>query len=329
MLKVDLFKILCDGRFHSGTELGLQLECSRSAIWKAIKALKEDFSAVIFSVRGRGYCLSNSIELLDVALIKNKLSKKSLTALSTIDVFFSIDSTSNYLIAETKLNKYSNSNSQNCQVCFAEYQTSGKGRRGKQWVSPIGGNLYCSLSWYFNKSFQELSGLSIAISVGVVELLQQMGISDLELKWPNDILWQGKKLLGVLLEMHGETSGPCTTVIGIGLNFNMSQVNVEIDQPWCDLNSILKTLPARNDFAANLIDNLISSIMLFDQEGLNAFLKSWKYFDLMQDKPITINKVGLIEQGIARGIDHSGALLVEQDGKISPLYSGDVSIRLK
>ena len=325
MLKVELFKILCDGQFHSGTELGMQLQCSRSAIWKAIKSLKEEFNVTIHSVRGRGYRLNNIIELLDVDLIKKHLSNSSQRLVDNIEVFFSIDSTNDYLISETKLNKYNNSL---CQVCLAEYQRKGKGRRGKQWVSPIAGNLYCSLSWNFNKSFQELAGLSIAVSVGIAELLEQMGVPDVELKWPNDILWQGKKLLGVLIEMHGEASGPCTTIIGIGVNFNMPNLNVEIDQPWCDLNSILTKLPSRNNFASKIIDSLIASIKLFENKGLDAFMASWNNYDVIQDKPIIIKKADSLEQGIARGIDHTGALLIEQNGKIAPLYSGDVSIRL-
>jgi len=325
MIKIDLFKILSDGEFHSGTDLGLQLLCSRSAIWKAIKSLKQDYNVEIFSVRGRGYCLSKSIELLEVDLIINSLSENSRKMINKMDVFFNIDSTNDYLIAETKLNKY---NKSICQVCLAEFQSQGKGRRGKTWVSPISGNLYCSLSWNFNKSFQELAGLSIAISVGVARMLEQMGVLDIKLKWPNDILWHGKKLLGVLLEMHGETSGPCTTIIGIGLNFDMSNLNVDINQPWCDLNSILKKLPDRNKFAAKVIDNLIASIQLFECEGLDAFIKSWNHYDVIQDKPIIIKKSDSFEHGVARGIDHTGALLVETNGKVSPLYSGDVSIRL-
>ncbi len=325
MLKIELFKILCDGQFHSGTELGAQLNCSRSAIWKAIKTLKTEYNVTIFSVRGRGYCLSNSFELLDVDLIKQNLSDNSHKIVSKIDVFFNINSTNEHLIYETKLNKYSNSI---CQICLAEYQVHGKGRRGKQWFSPIGGNLYFSLSWNFNKSFQELAGLSLAVSVGLATLLEQIGVHNVELKWPNDILWRGQKLLGVLLEMHGEVAGPCTTVIGIGINFNMSNLGTEIDQPWCDLNTILGTVPSRNKFAAMLIDNLIHSIELFEKQGLSAFLKLWSQYDIIKDKQIIIKKADSQEHGIARGIDDTGALLVEQDGTITALYSGDVSIRV-
>jgi len=325
MFKIELFKILCDGQFHSGTELGAQLHCSRSAIWKAIKGLKVDYNADIFSVRGRGYRLAHQLELLAVDLINKNFSDVTNHAINKIDIFFSIDSTNDYLISETKLNKYNHSL---CQVCLAEYQSKGKGRRGKPWVSPIGSNLYCSISWNFNKSFQELAGLSIAVSVGITKLLEQLGVTGLELKWPNDILWHGKKLLGVLLEMHGESSGPCTTVIGVGLNLNMSDSTLDIDQPWCNLSSIIKTLPSRNFIAAQLIDNLITNLQLFEKNGLNAFLKSWQRYDVIQDKPIIIKKSDSVEHGIARGIDVSGALLVEQNGVVSPLYSGDVSIRL-
>lgn len=325
MIKIDLFKILCDGQFHSGTELGVQLQCSRSAVWKAIKGLKQEYNASIFSVRGRGYRLSSRIELLDIDLILKNLAINTREKVSNVEVFFDIDSTNDYLIAQTKLNKY---NTSLCQVCLAEYQRNGKGRRGKKWVSPISGNLYCSLSWNFNKSFQELAGLSIAVSVGIAGLLEQIGVSGVEIKWPNDILWRGKKLLGVLLEMHGETLGPCTTIIGVGLNFNMSNSNIEIDQPWCDLNSVLGKLPSRNKFAAQIIDNLIASIQLFESSGLDVFLESWNHYDVIQGKSIMIKKSDSVEQGIARGIDQTGALLVEQNGKMSPLYSGDVSIRL-
>jgi len=326
MIKIDLFKILCDGQFHSGTDLGVQLHCSRSAVWKAIKSLQEEYSVTIFSVRGRGYRLNSRLELLDVELIKKNLSAKSKKLVNNIDVFFDINSTNDYLLSESKLNKHIDSR---CVVCLSEYQRNGKGRRGKQWISPIGGNLYCSLSWNFNKSFQELIGLSIAISVGIARLLEQIGVLDVELKWPNDILWQGKKLLGILLEMHGEASGPCTAVIGIGINYQMSNLKVDIDQPWCDLNSILSILPGRNKFSAQIIDNIIDTIQVFEKEGLDAFLESWKHYDVIQNQAITIKKMNSEQQGIARGIDHTGALLVELDGKVSTVYSGDVSISIK
>lgn len=328
MDKIELFKILCDGQFHSGTELGVRMLCSRSAIWKAIKELKREYNITIFSVRGRGYCLNSSIELLDAELITKNIAASSRSVVNNIDIFFNIDSTNDYLISETKLNQYNTSKKQICQVCLSEQQRQGKGRRGKQWFSPIGGNLYCSLSWKFNKSFQELAGLSIAISVGIASLLEKMGVQGIELKWPNDLLWQGKKLLGVLLEMHGEPAGPCTTVIGLGVNLNMSNLKDDIDQPWCDLNSILRKPPARNKFAADVIDNLITNIQLFENMGLNVFLDAWNQYDVIQGKPITIKKTNSVEQGIARGIDDSGALLVEQHGIVTPLYSGDVSIRL-
>lgn len=325
MIKQQILQQLCDGNFHSGQALADDLQCSRSAVWKAIKALQQEFSIHVHAVRGRGYCLSNKVELLDAEKITKLLSSDTNAIINNIYTFLSIQSTNEFLMSKSRSEKITQ-----CEICFAETQLAGRGRRGKNWVSPFGGNLYCSFSWNFTQGTAATTGLSIAFAVGIVKYLQDLGVNGLQLKWPNDILWKHKKLCGILLEVSGEASGSCAVIIGVGLNISMTSDNeTSIDQPWIDLVSILHQLPTRNVLAADLITVLVKTILEFEKNGLSFFQHHWSEYDYTKNNHITIKQPNRTNTGIARGIDRTGALIVEQNGILNTFHSGDVSIRLK
>ena len=110
-------------------------------------------------------------------------------------------------------------------VCFAEHQSAGKGRRGRQWVSPFGSNIYMSILWRFQQDgIACTAGLSLAVGVAVIRALKTYGFNEVGLKWPNDIYCQGKKLGGILIEVSGEADGPCAVIIGLGLNLFLPEI---------------------------------------------------------------------------------------------------------
>ena len=213
-------------------------------------------------------------------------------------------------------------------VVLAEHQSHGRGRQGRRWVSPFGENLYFSLSWRFAQNAMESTGLSLAIAIGIVRALKILGVTDLEIKWPNDILCQGRKLAGILLEMHGEVSGPYAVVIGVGINVSMSSNAAQsIDQPWIDLSQTQASNISRNKLAAVVLDELILVLSQFAQHGLTLFMNEWRIHDRFFGKPVVLELSDRTITGVAKGIDASGALLLEQPQGIVRFFSGDVRLR--
>jgi BirA family biotin operon repressor/biotin-[acetyl-CoA-carboxylase] ligase len=216
-------------------------------------------------------------------------------------------------------------------VCLAEYQTAGRGRRGRDWVSPFGSNIYLSILWNFQNGAASINGLSLAIGVAVIRALNDLGIDNIGLKWPNDIYWQGKKLAGILIEISGESSGPCHAVIGLGLNFYIpKEQGKSIAQDWVDLNHIISDNSARirNKLAAVLLNHLMPTIADFEHQTLNAYLDEWRKYDCMQDKEVDIYMGQKVFSGTIKGINNEGLLLLsDHRGELKTFASGEVSFR--
>lgn len=337
MLDQTLLSLLADGQFHSGPELGRQIGRTRTAVWKSIKSLQQN-GLTIYSVRGKGYRLAEPIELLKPDSIQaafdkiieqhhNKgLSRNTVSPLRRLDVFHEIQSTNAFLLEAAKRGEASG------YACFAEQQLAGRGRRGRDWVSPFSGNVYLSLLWQFNAGASQLGGLSLAIAVAVIRALQAVGLTTAGVKWPNDILVNGRKLAGILLELTGEAAGPCVVVMGVGLNVRASEQEMAaVGQPWTDLESELGQPVARNNLAARLLYELFVAVQEFEINGLRPFLKEWSTHDVFMDCEVSIDLPQGRVQGIARGVDETGALLLavtgEGRGTVQRFHSGEVSMR--
>lgn len=312
---------LADGEFHSGTELADVLGISRSAVWKQLSGLSE-LGLQHSAVSGKGYRLDNPLELLAASKIHEAVNDQTGTLISSLEIHDQIDSTNRYLVDRSQHNALSG-----C-VCFAEHQTAGKGRRGRQWVSPYGCNIYLSILWRFQQGPAAISGLSLAIGVAVIRALKEHQIDDVGLKWPNDIYSQGKKLGGILVEVSGETDGPCAAVIGLGLNLFVPDAEAEgITQAWTDLSKMTgQTRLARNKLAGILLNHLLPVIAEFEEGGIQAHLDEWRSYDCLTGKAATLFIGQQQFEGIVRGIDDNGMLLIERsDGIVQTFASGEVS----
>ncbi len=322
--KLVLLDYLSDGNFHSGEDIAAQLNVSRTAIWKQIKKLNALLPVDILSVPGKGYKLAEPLLVLNKDKILSSLSKQARLALAKVDILLECPSTNQALLEQAELQLV-----ENC-LLLAESQTEGRGRRGRQWISPFASNIYMSLSYGLSLSISEMSGLSLVVAISVARALKKSGIDNVKLKWPNDIYVEQQKLSGVLLELRGESNGPCRAVIGIGVNVNMPDAAADdIDQPWIDMRRILGQSVNRNQVVACILDELIADLKLFEGRGFSAFTQQWDKLDLLAGKAISITSRSLMDKGIARGVDTQGALLVEFENKVQPIYSGEVSIRLK
>jgi BirA family biotin operon repressor/biotin-[acetyl-CoA-carboxylase] ligase len=321
-LAQTLLTHLADGEFHSGPALGRATGCTRTAVWKAIQSLQNS-GLDIYSVRGKGYRLAQPVELLLRDRILAALDTDISEAMQQLEVHHEIDSTNAYLMNVAKQSEAS------AHVCIAECQHAGRGRRGRQWVSPLGGNLYLSLLWRFHAGATSLGGLSLAIAVAVMRALHETGLESARLKWPNDVLLDGRKLAGILLEVAGEASGPCAVVVGLGLNVRTPAAEMsDVDQPWVDLESALGKTVSRNELTARLLNHLIRALIDFEQQGLTPFLAEWEKWDALAGNEITLQLPSGELQGTARGVDENGALLLARNGQLQRYHSGEVSVRL-
>jgi len=318
-----LLSLLSDGEFHSGEALGVSLGVSRMAVWKHLKALREmgvDFTVV----RGKGYCLPSSLELLDRDRILAAATAASTVGIDSIEVFLEVDSTNNWL-RERALN-----GAPSGTVCVAEMQLAGRGRRGRTWVSPFAANLYLSLLWRSANGATALAGLGLVTGIALLRALRGCGIEGAGLKWPNDILVGDAKLAGVLIDVVGESSGPCIVIVGIGVNVCMSSGEAAaIDQRWTDVHHLSgDNSLSRNVLAARILDELVPAIESFDAEGLQPFLGEWRQSDVLSGRKVGLTLPNEYITGTACGIDDVGALLVDTGNGCRRFLSGDVSVRV-
>ena len=317
----QLFSILADGRFHSGEQLSQQLEVSRSSIWNGIEKLKA-MGLDIYAVKGQGYKLAEPVEPLNKERILQAVTCEAKLHLPHIDLHWSLDSTNRYLM---DLAKYG---AQSGHACLAEIQTAGRGRRGRTWISPFGGNVYLSQMWRFQAGPAVLGGLSLATAVAVARALSKIGVAGFALKWPNDIVADGKKLAGILLEISGEAAGPATVVCGIGINVLLNNESArDIDQPWTDLHHLMGAVPSRNRLVGVLLSELINMYMEYEANGLEPFLPEWQQLDAYYGKPIELSTHENSIRGIARGVNPQGQLKMEVGGALRTFYSGEISLR--
>ncbi|MGD9109109.1 MAG: biotin--[acetyl-CoA-carboxylase] ligase [Gammaproteobacteria bacterium] len=270
--------------------------------------------------------MMNDPILLSLKKIEEHISRDCLKQIKKIEIFEQIDSTNTYLMQRAMSFKAKQGE---VRVCLAEQQTGGKGRLGRRWFSPFGANIYLSILWPFAKGIGSLAGLSLVIATVIIDALHSLGIKDIGLKWPNDVLWQGRKLAGVLVEIASEAYGISNAVIGVGLNVNMpAAAEKAIDQPWVDLHRITGKLFDRNQLAGVLIDQFMDKLSLFQQEGLAAFMQKCKQLDICLDQPVCIVTPDGKVTGVARGIDEHGYLRLEtQSGKIKIFPAGEISLR--
>lgn len=328
----DILNILQDGNFHSGESLGEALGCSRTAVWKHLQKL-EALGLTIESVKGTGYRVTNGFELLNSTLILTAITDVAAQQLSNLEVFKSIDSTNKY--ARQKAESQSAPGS----VVLAEQQSAGRGRRGKSWVSPFAANLYLSIVWDFENGAQALEGLSLAVGVAVKRALNAQGVADVQLKWPNDIYVKGKKLGGILLEMIGDPMGPCSVIVGVGINVAMpAQYGESIDQQWTDVRTQIQTNdanqkqvknPSRNDLAAALISEIFTLLKDFQTKGFGYYRDEWQAADAFFDMRAVISTSKQATEGVVKGIEDNGALRLQLDnGEIQTFIGGELSLRL-
>ncbi|MES2757808.1 MAG: biotin--[acetyl-CoA-carboxylase] ligase [Pseudomonadota bacterium] len=212
-------------------------------------------------------------------------------------------------------------------LLIAEHQSAGRGRAGRSWLSAPGDSLTFSLAWKFDGSPQRLLGLPLAVGVALADALAALEVP-VQLKWPNDVLKDGSKLAGILIETQGAPRGGTWSVIGIGLNLSMpDQLEQRIGRsvasaPWL-------ARMDRDALMAALIDALAAAMDEFAHAGFGPFRARWDALHAWRGQPVAVVDQGaVLQQGVALGVDDGGRLLLDSDGVRVAVLAGDVSLRL-
>ena len=310
---------LADGRFHSGEDIARELGRSRATLSEALKHAGE-MGVELFSVRGKGYRLAQPLEFLDEAVLRERLAATRVR----VEVVDEIDSTNTRLLAMAAAGAPS-------RTCLAaEWQSAGRGRRGRGWVSGLGGSLTYSLLWRFERGVGHLGGLSLAIGLSTARTLRALGVERAQVKWPNDVLCDFRKLAGMLVETSGEMQGPSAAVIGVGVNYRLADAVLDrIDQPTTDVVRCSSRDISRTGLLAALLEDLAGLLEAFEREGFAPLREAWRALHAYEGRTVRVvpPRESPFEAQVV-DVAADGALVVKTaDGRPVALSSAEISLR--
>jgi BirA family biotin operon repressor/biotin-[acetyl-CoA-carboxylase] ligase len=317
MLK--LLKLLGDGRFHSGQDLGDGLGVSRSAVWKQLQQMEAEFNIKVHKVRGRGYKLETPISFLDADEITASMGPVSDWPVIVHDSLGSTNATAVKLIGEQVPAPF---------IVLAERQTAGRGRRGRKWISPFGENIYYSLTLRIDGGMRQVEGLSLLVGLAVLKTLRAVGVQQAGLKWPNDVLVGQRKIAGILLELIGDPADVCHVIIGVGINVNMTDA-AEVDQFWTSVRLETGVHVSRNRLVGELSSNIQAYLVEHQLQGFGAFRAEWENNHLWQGRAVDLLTGADAVQGTVLGIDAQGALRLQVGSEEKVFSGGELSLRLR
>jgi len=315
--------LLADGQWHSGERLAHRLRITRAAVWQQVRALTT-LTGAIEAVPGRGYRLHSAMELLDARRIRRGIDPGLRPLLRRLEAHFTTDSTNQRLLENAARGGIHG------HAMLAEYQTAGRGRQGREWIAPLGAGLCLSLGWRFERPAQALAGLSLAAGVALRQTLAQAGVTGLQLKWPNDLMYEERKLAGILIEMRGEMAGACTVVLGVGVNVALQPgVAARVKQPCTDLRTALGgALPSRNMLAARILSAWLAMLQDYSRTGFAPYQAAWREADMLRGRAIALHSAEGTIHGKALEVAEDGALVVSVLNRPRRFYSGEVSLHI-
>lgn len=316
---LPLLVLLQDGRFHSGEELGAALGVSRTAIWKQLQCLEAELGLPVHKVRGKGYRLANPLTLLD----ERAIAGDATCSVWPVSVLQTVDSTNAEALRRL------HGQQEVPFIVLAERQTAGRGRRGRGWVSPFGENVYYSLVLRIDGGMRQLEGLSLVVGLALLRSLRAAGVEAAGLKWPNDVLVDGRKIAGILLELSGDPADVCHVVIGIGVNVNMLASGEEnIDQPWTSMRAQTGRHVDRNQLVRELNVQLSRYLTKHLTQGFSALKDEWQANHLWQGRTVVLTTGAEPVEGVALGVDRSGAICLRVAGVERHFSGGELGLRL-
>lgn len=315
----DGLRCLSHEAFRSGPEIAATLGISRATLSNCLKET-EQFGVALYKVHGRGYRLAQPLDWLAYPQIVAALGPT--VKLFNVEVVDVSPSTNTVLMERAAIGAPSGT------VLAAEYQSDGRGRRGRRWFAPLCGGVTFSLLWRFNQGAAQLSCLSLAVGVAVARALRDLGLADVQLKWPNDILHRFHKLGGILIELTGDVLGPTFAVIGIGVNVRLDEASLtKINQATTDLSRLMDNVPPRSVVLGKLLAELGKVLPQFETEGFAPFRDEWTEFHAYQNRTVrVVLPRNAIEEGVVSGVADDGSLILDRPGGVCRYTVGEISL---
>ena len=304
---------------------------ARSATLKGLDADDIDnLAALGVQVRGNRARLDEDVELLSAAVVRGAVAPATTRWLRDLELRPYIDSTNTALLGRADHGAIAG------RVIAAEVQTAGRGRRGRTWLSPFARNLAVSIGVAINRPVAEIGALSLVVGVAVRRALVHHGLSGVALKWPNDVLLDGRKVAGILIELVRAVA-PVEVVIGIGVNIGCaSRVASRVDQSIADVAEQVDD-PSRNALLARILDHLVAVCRQFDAAGLEPFLNEWNAVHYFRGARVVVTPVdvgGAAEASRAASfagdvldVGADGALRIETADGVRTFTGGEVTMR--
>jgi BirA family biotin operon repressor/biotin-[acetyl-CoA-carboxylase] ligase len=312
---------------RSGRWLARSLDAAESEVAAGIEQLRALGIDVAAAPEGFRLKQGRRLELLDAEAIRAALPDEAAGGLHGLEVLFEVDSTNTRLLGRPA------PPAGFADAALAELQHAGRGRQGRRWIAPFGASLVLSLGWRFGDAERVDSTLSLAVGVAVSRALAGLGARGIRLKWPNDVWFEDRKLGGVLVETRSG-GGAAHVVVGIGLNLRLSeesrrQIDTLAGAPGlAALDAACPSPVSRNALAAALLSELLSMLPLFERCGFAAFRDEWRSLDALRGRPARVLLARAAVEGIARGVDEDGGLLLEHGGNVDKFIAGEASLRL-
>jgi len=312
-------RLLSAAEYRSGEQLARSLGVSRASVWRALRDL-EMAGVALLRRRGRGYRLTAPVDWLDPARVRAHLGVHAGDyELRVVDM---LESTNTTLLKEAATGTAGG------LMLAAEFQTRGRGRRGRAWYGGLGGAVTFSVLWRFEQGAGFLAGLGLAVGVALVRALRSLGLEDAMLKWPNDLLLRHHKLAGTLVEIQGDVLGPSFAVIGVGINFRLdARTRERVDQAVTDL--VTAGVPHdRNRVLGEVLAHLARVFNAFRVDGFGPLRNEWESYHVYAERAVTVRLPdGSREEGTVAGVGDDGALLLQTRAGLRRFHSGEVSLR--
>ncbi|MEY8337439.1 biotin--[acetyl-CoA-carboxylase] ligase [Lachnospiraceae bacterium 62-35] len=320
-MKTEILKLLreADG-YVSGQELCERLHVSRTAVWKVIKQLQEE-GYQIEAVRNRGYCLMKTADVMTIAELESRI--KGEWAGRNLVYYPETDSTNE------RGKRLAEEGCPHGTLVVADFQSAGKGRRGRSWTSPPGEAIYMSLILRPQILPAGAAMVTLAAAMAVAEGIRQVTRLPAMIKWPNDIVIKGKKICGILTEMSAEMECIHYVVVGIGINVNQEEFPEDIRDMATSLFLEKGEHVSRSVVAAAVMEAFEQYYACYEKTGdLSLLADEYNGMLVNRGQEVKVLAAKGDYTGISQGIEEDGRLLVKtRDGKVRRITSGEVSVR--
>lgn len=321
----NLLRLLADAQFHSGEALAARLEVSRATVWNLVHDLRKG-GLDVSSVTGRGYKLARPLSMLAQRAVAQALGAGARKV--KLELVDCIESTNTVLVRRAaQVPAIAEAMHGTCLA--AEWQTQGRGRRGRAWHAGIGSSITFSLLWRFEQGALHLSALSLAVGVALVRALEELGIEQAKLKWPNDVIHHHHKLAGVLIELEGDVLGPSAAIIGVGINVRLPEaLRANIDQAVTDLETLRGGFIDRNVVLGCVLRHLVAVLERYAQDGFAPLKQAWLERHAYQGREVWLHlSKGERLAGVVEGVADDGSLLLATEQGQKSYTVGEISVR--